>query len=78
MRLESSKLTQNKDFYGKHALKCIRIGIIIYIMFIAGGIETIKIDGRKSCFTALLLHLCKTKFPPVYPLIYILNIWLSS
>ena len=32
-----------------------------------------RIDIRKLCFTAPLMHRCKTKFPTVYPLIYLPN-----
>ena len=49
--------------------KCIRMGIAIFKIFIWGGIES---DIRSEItFTAPLARRRKTKFPTVYPTIYL-------
>ena len=51
-------------------LKCIRMGITIFNNFILGGISS-DICVRKSRFTAPLARRRKTKFPTLYPTIYL-------
>ena len=49
--------------------KC--IGIWITIFKISFGEVYPWIYGQKSRFTAPLVHCCKTKFPTLYPMIYL-------
>ena len=60
---------RNKDFNSKQAQKCIRKGINMFKY--SFGEVYCRIYGWKSRWMAPLMHRRKTKFPTLYPTIYL-------
>ena len=63
--LQSSSLTQNKDVNAKQSQKCIRMGIIIFNIFILGSILSdiwLEIMSQVGV---------KLNFQNIYPLMYL-------
>ena len=63
MWLSHFNLRGNKDFNGKEVLKCIRMWITIFKMFIWEGTSSDILS--KISFAALLMCYHKTEFPMV-------------
>ena len=60
---------RSQTFLSKKCYVCIRMGITVFKMFIGEVYRRIYV--RKSRFTAPLTRRRKTKFPTVYPTIYL-------